>query len=288
MKIWIFCSTKQLKHKIWLEVHLKNWCFWAVVLEKSLESPLDWKEIQPVHPKGDQSWIFIGRTDAVAETPILWPPDAKNRLIGKDPDAEKNWRWEEKGMTEDEMVGWHHQLDGHEFEHALGLGDGQGSLASAVCGVAKTSTWLSYWTELKGDHYLCSSFLGQSIGLISLGTQCREEPCGSLANGGICLTGTSFLILFPLSSWLLGSSGTNPPGPPPLCTGWTHIHSFAPPTFLVISFPLHFPSVPISSPWLFLFISFYLCSLYFCKASRILSGITWALIKQSLRLCCSL
>jgi len=100
----------------------KNWCFWTVVLEKTLESPLDCKDIQSVHPKGNQSWIFIGRTDTEAETPILWPPDAKNWLIGKDPDAGKEWRWEEKGMTEDEMVGWHHQLDGHEFEQALGIG----------------------------------------------------------------------------------------------------------------------------------------------------------------------
>ena len=95
---------------------LKNWCFWTVVLEKTLENPLDCKEIKPVHPKGNQSWIFIGRTDVKAETPILWPPDAKNWLIWKDPDTEKDWRWEEKGMTQDEMVGWHHQLNGHEFE----------------------------------------------------------------------------------------------------------------------------------------------------------------------------
>ena len=94
----------------------KNWCFWTVVLEETLESPLDCTEIQPVHPKGNQSWIFIGRTDAEGETPILWPPDAKNWLIGKDPDAGKDWRWEEKGITEDEMVGWHHRLSGHEFE----------------------------------------------------------------------------------------------------------------------------------------------------------------------------
>ena len=94
----------------------KNWCFWTVVLEKTLEGPLDCKEFQPVHPKGNQSWIFIGRTDAEAETPILWPLDAKNWLIGKDPDAGKDWRQEEKVMTEDEMVGWHHGLDGHEFE----------------------------------------------------------------------------------------------------------------------------------------------------------------------------
>ena len=94
----------------------KNWCFWIVVLEKTLESPLDCKEIQPVNPKWNQSWIFIGRTDVVAETPILWPPDVKNWLIGKDPDAGKDWRQEKKGMTEDEMVGWHRRLNGHEFE----------------------------------------------------------------------------------------------------------------------------------------------------------------------------
>ena len=95
---------------------LKNWCFWTVVLEKTLESPLDCKEIQPVHPQGNQSWIFISRTDAEAETPILWLPDVKNWLIWKDSDAGKDWREEEKGTTEDEMVGWHHQLDEHEFE----------------------------------------------------------------------------------------------------------------------------------------------------------------------------
>ena len=94
----------------------KNWCFWTVVLVKTLESPLDYKEIQPVHPKGNQFWIFIWRTDAEAETPILWPPDAKNWLIGKDPDSGKDWRLEEKGMTENEMVEWYHRLNGHEFE----------------------------------------------------------------------------------------------------------------------------------------------------------------------------
>ena len=99
------------------------------MLEKTLESPLDCKEIQPVHTKGNQSWMFIGRTDTEAETPIVGPPDVKNWFIGKDPDAGEDWRWEEKGMTEDEMVGWHHQLDGHEFEQAPGVGDGQGSLA---------------------------------------------------------------------------------------------------------------------------------------------------------------
>jgi len=109
---------------------VKNWCFWTVVLEKTLESPLDCKEIQPVHPKGNQSWILIGRTNAEAETPILWPLDAKNSLMWKDPDAGKDWRQEEKGMTEDEMVGLHHWLDGYEFEQAPGVADGQGSLMS--------------------------------------------------------------------------------------------------------------------------------------------------------------
>ena len=95
---------------------LKNWCFWTVVLEKTLESPfLDCKEIHPVHRKRDQSWVFIGRTDVDAETPLLWPAHEKSRLIGKDPEAQKDWRQEEKGTTEDEMVGWHHQLNGHEF-----------------------------------------------------------------------------------------------------------------------------------------------------------------------------
>ena len=115
---------------------LKNWCFWTVVLEKTLENLLDSKEIKPVNPKGNQSWIFIGRTDAKAETPIFWPPDVKNWLIRKDPDAGKDWRLEEKGATEDETVGWHHWLDGHEFEQTpegvadgQGVGDGQGSLA---------------------------------------------------------------------------------------------------------------------------------------------------------------
>ena len=108
----------------------KNWCFWTVVLEKTLECPLDCKEIQLVHPKGNQSWIFTGRTDAEAEAeaPILWPPDGKNWLIGKDPDAGKDWRQEEKGTTEDEMVRWHHQLNGHEFGQTPGVGDGQGGL----------------------------------------------------------------------------------------------------------------------------------------------------------------
>ena len=123
------------------------------MLEKTLESPLDRKEIKQVNPKRNQSWIFIGRTDAEAEVPILWPPDAKNWLIGKYPDAGKDWRQEEKGTTEDEMVGWHHWLNGHEFEPALGVGDGQG-------GVACCSPWghkeldtieRLNWTELNWE-----------------------------------------------------------------------------------------------------------------------------------------
>ena len=121
--------------------------FWTVMLEKTLESPLDCKEIQPVNPKGNQSWIFIGRTDVEAETPILWPPDGKNWLIGQDPDAGKDWRWEEKGMADNEMVGWHHRLNGHEFEQAPGVGDGQGSLVCCIPWVHK-ETRLSDWAEL--------------------------------------------------------------------------------------------------------------------------------------------
>ena len=118
----------------------KNWCFRTVVLEKTLESPLDCKEIHSVHPRGNQSWVFIGRTDVEAETPILWPPDVKSWLIWKDPDAGKDWRQEEKGTTEDEMAGWHHWLNAHEFGQVLGDGEGQGKLYAAVHGVRKSWT----------------------------------------------------------------------------------------------------------------------------------------------------
>ena len=128
----------------------KNWCFWTMVLEKTLESPLDCKEIQAVHPKGDQSWVFIGRTDAEAETPILWPPDAKNWLIRKDTDAGKDWSQEEKGTIEDEMVGWHHRLNEHDWTNTRSL-DREVMDREAWCtaghGVAE-SMQLSDWTEL--------------------------------------------------------------------------------------------------------------------------------------------
>ena len=125
----------------------KNWCFWTVVLEKTPESPLDSKEIQPVHPKGDQSWVFIGRTDVEAETPILWPLDVKSWLIWKDPDAGKDWRQEEKGMTEDKVVGWHHRLNGHGFGWTRELVTDREAWHAAVHGIEKSQIWLSDWTD---------------------------------------------------------------------------------------------------------------------------------------------
>ena len=134
---------------------LKNRCFWSVVLEKTLENPLDCKEIQPVHPK-DQSWVFIGGTDAEAETPIFWPPHAKSWFIGKDPDSGKDWGQEEKGTTEDKMAGWHHWFNGHEFEWTLGVGDGQGGLVGFMGSQrvrhdwATELNWISkrFWWEI--------------------------------------------------------------------------------------------------------------------------------------------
>ena len=127
----------------------KNWCFWTVVLEETLESPLDCKEIQPVHSEGDQPWDFFGRNDAKAGTPVLWPPHVKCWLIGKDSDAGMDWGQEEKGTTEDEMAGWHHWLNGHESEWTPGVGDGQGGLACCDSWGHKesdTTEWLN-WTE---------------------------------------------------------------------------------------------------------------------------------------------
>ena len=126
-----------------------DWYFWTMVLENTLESLLGCKEIQPVHPKGDQSWVFIGRTDVEAETPILQPPDAESWLIWKDPDAGKDWGQEEKGTTEDEVAGWHHRLNWHGFRWTLVIGDGQGGLvccSSCGCKELDTTEWLN-WTE---------------------------------------------------------------------------------------------------------------------------------------------
>ena len=144
----VIYGCKELDHKErWAP---KNWCFWTVVLEKTLESPLDCKEIKLVNPQGNQSWLFIGRTDAKAETLVLWAPDVKNWLIWKDPDAGKDFRWKEKGMTEHKMVGWHHQLDGHEFEQAPGV-DGQGSLSCCSpwgCKESDRTEWLTWLSDV--------------------------------------------------------------------------------------------------------------------------------------------
>ena len=148
----------------------KNWCFWTVVLEKTLERPLDCKEIRPVNLKGNQSWIFTGRTDA--EAPIFWPPDAENWLIGKDTDARKDGRQEEKGVTEDEMIRWHHWLDGHEFEQAPGVGGGQGSLAGCSpwghkeLDTTEQLNWLTDWTHTLSSQ-LSSSFINIYLGWLS-------------------------------------------------------------------------------------------------------------------------
>ena len=158
----------------------KNWCFWTVALEKTLESPTDCKEIQPVHPKGDQSWVFIGRTDAEAETLILWLPHAKSWLIGKDPDAGREWGQEEKGMTEDEMVGWHHRLDGHEFEQTPGVGDGQGGLVCCDSWGRKEldTTEQLNWTELKWIvHPYVKNYISILKGLETFPLVCDYRPC---------------------------------------------------------------------------------------------------------------
>ena len=158
-----FSVRDRLKH------HTKNWCFWTVVLEQTLESRLDSKEIQPVHSKGDQSWVFFGRTDAKAEIPVLWPPHAKSWLIGKDSDAGRDWGQENKGMTEDEMAGWHHWLDAHEFEWTLGVGDGQGGLAYCNSWGCKEldTTELRNWTS----KYLINT-QEDSLSLSHLGLTC--------------------------------------------------------------------------------------------------------------------
>ena len=164
--VFITNSTEVSSSHVWMweldykeSWALKNWCFWTGMLEKTPESPLDFKEIQPVNPKENQSWIFTGRTDAGAETLIVWPPDVKNWLTGKDPDAGKDWRREEKGTTEDEMFGWHHWLNGQEFEQAPGVGDGQGSLACCSpwgCKESDTTEQLK-WTELNLDSMVANA-----------------------------------------------------------------------------------------------------------------------------------
>ena len=171
----------------------KNWCFWNVVLEKTLESPLDCKEIQLVHPKGDQFWVFFGRTDVEAETPILWLPDAKSWLIRKDPDAGKDWGQEEKGDIEDEMAGWHHWLDGHGFGWTLGVGDGQGSLVCCSPWSHKESdtTERLNWTELTCQVFLV--FYPRKCGA----EYRRSDVCGG--RGGD-KTGKSLVALL-LSTW---------------------------------------------------------------------------------------
>ena len=159
----------------------KNWCFWTVVLEKTLESSLDCKETKPVNCKGNQSWIFIGRTDAEGEAPILWPPDAKNWLIGKDPDAGKDWRQEEKEKTEDEMVGWPHWLSGHEFEQAPGVGDGQGSLACCNPWSCKESymTERLNWTETPAGHASVTQAYAPVLLLLLLSRFSRVQLCAT-------------------------------------------------------------------------------------------------------------
>ena len=154
--VWMW----ELDHKEGWES--KNWYFWTVVLEKTLESPLDCKEIKPVHPKGNQSWIFIGKTNAEAESPILWPPDMKSQLIRKDPDAGKDWRQEEKGMTENEMVGWHHPLNRHEFEQTLGDDGDMEAWGAAVHGVTKSWTQMSDWTTTKSHTFKWKVVVGEA------------------------------------------------------------------------------------------------------------------------------
>ena len=141
-------------NKIKRQTKKQNWCFWTVVLEKTPESALDCKEIQPVHSEEDQPWDFFGRNDAKAETPVLWPPHGKSWLIGKDSDTGRDWGQEEKGTTEDEMAGWHHRLNGYEFEWTPGVGDGQGGLARCDSWGRKeldTTQWLN-WTEGTGEN----------------------------------------------------------------------------------------------------------------------------------------
>ena len=221
----------ELDHKeSWV---LKNWCLWTVVSEKTLKSPLDCKGIQPVHHKGNQSWIFIGRTDAEAEAPILWSPDAKNWLMWKDPDAGKDWRQEEEGMVEDEMVGWHHQLMDMNLSRFQKLVMDREAWCATVHGIAKSWTWLSDWTELKDKwwNYLQRTLHTRSIQ--SCPTLCDPVDCslpGSSIHGlfqartpgvgghfllqGIFPTQGSNLHLLCLLHWQVDSLPLRPLGSP--------------------------------------------------------------------------
>ena len=171
----------------------KTWCFWTVVLEKTLESPLDCKEIQPVHSEGDKSWVFFGRTDTEAETPILWPPHVKSWLIGKDSDAGRDWGQEEKGTTEDEMAGWYHRLDGCEFWWTPGVGDRQGGLACCNSWARKesdTTEWLD-WTELMSLSIFPPTCLSIYIPHLYL-----SPPPGCPVS--LAVTPMPFLLFFPI------------------------------------------------------------------------------------------
>ena len=196
----------------------KNCCFWTVVLEKTLESPLDCKEIQPVHSEGDQPWDFFGRTDAKAETPILWPPYTKSWLIGKDSDAGRDWGQEEKGSTEDEMAAWHHWLDGRESEWTPGVGDGQGGLAFCNSWGRKEldTTERLNWTELHKDFAitckicqwildLCICFLYSLLHLTLACLHGGPSPVpGALIFGeedGVCMTGRASSSIHILNYW---------------------------------------------------------------------------------------
>ena len=166
---------------------LKNWCFWTVVLEKTLESRLDCKEIQPVHSEGNQPWDFFGTNDAKAETPVLWPPHTKSWLIGKDSDAGRDWGQEEKGTTEDEMAGWHHQLNGHRFEWTPGDGDGQGGLA--CCNSWGCRVEHNWATELNWTEWL------MMLNILS---------CAYLPSINICLLDEVFDYFLLLAHFLIG------------------------------------------------------------------------------------
>ena len=187
----------------------KNWCFWSVVLEKTLESPLDCKETQPVHSERDQPWDFFGRTDAKPETPVLWPPHAKSWLIGKDSDAGRDWGQEEKGMTEDEMAGWHHWLDGHEYERTPGVGDRQGGLASCESwGHKESHDWA---TELT-DPWKCLEdfkiFINFLLAVLGLHCCAGFSPLGESNSYSLVVVPRRLTVLASLlqstGSWALG------------------------------------------------------------------------------------